>query len=378
MFHPAARPSRIRSLPRRRVRRMADLRADRQRRRRLQRAFVLSLLASALAMHCSREVTAHGGARSSPVPCGGSGRTTSRISATSAAGDVCDAAGRPGAASAGGAAPWRAALTLGAAGASRRRPRSTTASSAPSARRVSLVSLVVATGGRRHGEGGAARRAGGASSARSWWCRSSGPTSRCRSGGLQPATCSRRRGTGDAGELCQRAGGQRRLRPDRLAAATDRGAEHELFPGLVVTALALYGVIVARRRGSGPLAAAAAATSWRASSCRSARRRPRGLRHAAWLGLRLPGDPRAGALRRAGRVRPRHVGSRRRPRADRRTAATWWGVACSRWSPSSTTGTAHVTPAPRTGTAVTAWLRDALARARSSTCRWAATSRTRR
>jgi Protein of unknown function (DUF3108) len=41
---------------------------------------------------------------------------------------------------------------------------------------------------------------------------------------------------------------------------TDRGAEHELFPGLVVTALALYGLVVARRRGSGPLAAAATAT----------------------------------------------------------------------------------------------------------------------
>jgi hypothetical protein len=41
---------------------------------------------------------------------------------------------------------------------------------------------------------------------------------------------------------------------------TDRGAEHELFPGLVVTALAIYGLIVARRRGSGPLAAAAVAT----------------------------------------------------------------------------------------------------------------------
>ena len=41
---------------------------------------------------------------------------------------------------------------------------------------------------------------------------------------------------------------------------TDRGAEHELFPGLVVTALALYGLVVARRRGSGPIAAAATAT----------------------------------------------------------------------------------------------------------------------
>ena len=41
---------------------------------------------------------------------------------------------------------------------------------------------------------------------------------------------------------------------------TDRGAEHELFPGFVVTALAIYGLIVARRRGSGPLAAAATAT----------------------------------------------------------------------------------------------------------------------
>jgi hypothetical protein len=41
---------------------------------------------------------------------------------------------------------------------------------------------------------------------------------------------------------------------------TTRGAEHELFPGLVVTALALYGLVVARRRGSGPLAAAAVAT----------------------------------------------------------------------------------------------------------------------
>ena len=41
---------------------------------------------------------------------------------------------------------------------------------------------------------------------------------------------------------------------------TDRGTEHELFPGLVVTALAIYGLIVARRRGSGPVAAAATAT----------------------------------------------------------------------------------------------------------------------
>jgi hypothetical protein len=41
---------------------------------------------------------------------------------------------------------------------------------------------------------------------------------------------------------------------------TDRGAEHELLPGLVVTVLAVYGLIVARRRGSGPLAAAATAT----------------------------------------------------------------------------------------------------------------------
>ena len=41
---------------------------------------------------------------------------------------------------------------------------------------------------------------------------------------------------------------------------TDRGAEHELFPGVVVTVLAIYGLVVARRRGSGPLAAAAGAT----------------------------------------------------------------------------------------------------------------------
>ncbi|HWJ55678.1 MAG TPA: DUF3108 domain-containing protein [Vicinamibacterales bacterium] len=41
---------------------------------------------------------------------------------------------------------------------------------------------------------------------------------------------------------------------------TNRGAEDELFPGLVVSALALYGLAVARRRGSGPLAAAATAT----------------------------------------------------------------------------------------------------------------------
>jgi hypothetical protein len=42
--------------------------------------------------------------------------------------------------------------------------------------------------------------------------------------------------------------------------ATDKGAEHELFPGLVVIGLAGLGLAVARRRGSGPLAAAAAAT----------------------------------------------------------------------------------------------------------------------
>ena len=41
---------------------------------------------------------------------------------------------------------------------------------------------------------------------------------------------------------------------------TDRGAEHELFPGLTVIVLAAVGLVVARRRGSGPLAAAAVAT----------------------------------------------------------------------------------------------------------------------
>jgi len=41
---------------------------------------------------------------------------------------------------------------------------------------------------------------------------------------------------------------------------TDRGAEHELFPGATVIVLAAIGLVVARKRGSGPLAAAAAAT----------------------------------------------------------------------------------------------------------------------
>ena len=225
---------------------------------------VLSLLASALAMHVfAREVT---GSR-----WGGAGRRH-RLGVLAvplraprphpAPGDLRDAAGRAGAASPGGASPpGAAALALGAAGAFQAATSIYYGVIGAVGAAVSLVSLIVATGGRRTAHGAALRVAvaaivGGHPRGAVRLALPAGAAAR----GLHPQPVRGGAPRRDAGQLRQRARRQRRLRPHAVWLRTDRGAEHELFPGVVVTALAIYGLVVARRRGSGPLAAAAAAT----------------------------------------------------------------------------------------------------------------------
>jgi hypothetical protein len=142
---------------------------------------------------------------------------------------------------------------------------------------------------------------------------------------------------------------------------TERGAEHELFPGLVVVALAIYGGIVARRRGSGPLAAAAAATLVAGFVLSLG---PDGVRalyatlHAWVFGFQAIRAPaRFAVLVGFGLATLAAIGAREITDGPR---GRWWGLAllallAIEYLPAPGPWTA----APRLDTAVGTWLRDA-------------------
>ena len=142
---------------------------------------------------------------------------------------------------------------------------------------------------------------------------------------------------------------------------TDRGAEHELFPGFALIGLAIYGVIVARRRGSGPLAAAAVATLITGFVLSLG---PDGVRtlyatlHGWVFGFQAIRAPaRFGLLVGFGLATLAAIGVRELTAGPR---AAWWGAAVLallvlEYAPMPLAWT----PAPQTETAVTRWLRDA-------------------
>jgi len=154
---------------------------------------------------------------------------------------------------------WRGALALGAAGAFQAATSIYWGVIGAVGAAVSLVSLIVATGGRRTAtvlaRVAVAAVIGAVLVAPFVWPylqvqRREGFTRNLFEAARHAATPASYVSAPEANAIYGRTGWLR----------TDRGAEHELFPGVVVTALALYGLVVARRRGSGPLAAAAAAT----------------------------------------------------------------------------------------------------------------------
>ena len=162
---------------------------------------------------------------------------------------------------------------------------------------------------------------------------------------------------------------------------TDRGAEHELFPGLVVIALAVYGLIVARRRGSGPLAAAATATLVTGFVLSLG---PDGVRalyatlHAyvfGFQGIRAPA--RFAVLVAFGLATLAAIATRELTDGPR---GRWIGLGLlALLAVEYYPGPLAWTPAPRDDVAgVGAGWRSSRDRAPSSICRWAATSRTRR
>lgn len=142
---------------------------------------------------------------------------------------------------------------------------------------------------------------------------------------------------------------------------TDRGAEHELFPGFAVIALAVYGLLVARRRGSGPLAAAAVATLVTGFVLSLG---PDGVRplyatlHAWVFGFQAIRAPaRFGVLVGFALATLAAVGVRELTSGPR---AAWWGagilaILAVEYAPMPLAWA----PAPRLDTAVTRWLRDA-------------------
>jgi len=154
---------------------------------------------------------------------------------------------------------WRAALTLGLAGAFQAATSIYYGVIGAVGALTSLVSLIVATGGRRTAR--VALRVAGAAvlggvlvipfvlpylqvQRREGFARNLFEAAR------HAATPASYLSAPEANALYGRTGWLR----------TDLGAEHELFPGAIVVVLAGFGLVVARRRGSGPLAAAAAVT----------------------------------------------------------------------------------------------------------------------
>jgi hypothetical protein len=324
--------------------------------------FVLSLLASALAMHLfAREVT---GSRWGALVAGTvwgfwpyhfAHLGHLQLQATYAMPLVALAlhrlVARP---------TWRAALTLGGAGAFQAATSIYYGIIGAVGAAVSLVSLVVATGGRRTLKVAVrvalAASVGAVLVAPFIWPyfqvqRREGFTRNLFEAARHAATPASYVSAPAANAVYGRTGWLR----------TDRGAEHELFPGLVVTALALYGVIVARRRGSGPLAAAATATLVAGFVLSLG---PDGLRalyatlHGWVFGFQAIRAPaRFGVLVAFGLATLAAVAARELTAGPR---ATRWGIGllallALEYYP----GPLAWTPAPRTETAATAWLRDA-------------------
>ncbi|MEO5824173.1 MAG: hypothetical protein ABIT71_27000, partial [Vicinamibacteraceae bacterium] len=154
---------------------------------------------------------------------------------------------------------WTGALALGAAGAFQAATSIYYGVIGAVGAAVSLVSLIVATGGRRTikvlGRVAVAALLGAVLVAPFVWPylqvqRREGFTRNLFEAARHAATPASYVSAPEANAVYGRTGLLR----------TDRGAEHELFPGFVVIALAISGLVVARRRGSGPLAAAASAT----------------------------------------------------------------------------------------------------------------------
>jgi hypothetical protein len=256
---------------------------------------------------------------------------------------------------------WIAALALGGAGAFQAATSIYYGVIGAVGAAVSLVSLVVATGGRRTGRVlvrvVVAAIVGGLLVAPFVWPylqvqRREGFTRNLFEAARHAATPASYVSAPEANVIYGRTGLLR----------TDRGAEHELFPGLVVVALAAYGLVVARRRGSGPLAAAAAATIVVGFVLSLG---PDGVRaiyatlHGWVFGFQAIRAPaRFGVLVAFGLATLAAIGAREL--TSDRPRATWWGAAmlgllAIEYAP----GPLPWTPAPRLDTAATAWLREA-------------------
>ena len=216
-------------------------------------------------------------------------------------------------------AAWRAALVLGAAGAFQAATSLYYGVIGAVGAATSLVSLIVATGGRRTG---ASRSASPSrpSSVRSSWRRSCGRTCRCSGARASPATCSRRRGTRPRLQATSA-----RRRPTRSTAAP-AGCGPIAVPSTSCSPGRRHrpcgvGPDRGAAAGSGPLAIAAVATLAAGAVLSLG---PDGVRcalcDAPRLGVRVPGDPRPGALRRAGGLRAGHPRGDRDARAHRPAA----------------------------------------------------------
>jgi hypothetical protein len=255
---------------------------------------------------------------------------------------------------------WRAALALGAAGAFQAATSLYYGIIGAVGAAVSLVSLIVGTGGRRTvrvlGRVVVAAIVGAVLVAPFVWPyvqvqRREGFTRNLFEAARHAATPASYVSAPEANVVYGRTGVLR----------TDRGAEHELFPGLVVTALALYGLVVARRRGSGPLAAAAAATLVTGAVLSLG---PDGVRtlyatlHAWVFGFQAIRAPaRFAVLVAFGLATLAAIATREITDGPR---GRWIGIGllgllAIEYYP----GPLAWTPAPRLETAVTAWLRDA-------------------
>jgi hypothetical protein len=255
---------------------------------------------------------------------------------------------------------WRGALTLGAAGAFQAATSIYYGIIGAVGAGVSLGSLVVATGGRRTGRVvlrvAAAATVGALLVAPFVWPylqvqRREGFTRNLFEAARHAATPASYVSAPEANLVYGRSGLLR----------TDRGAEHELFAGVVVIALAIHGLLVARRRGSGPLATAAAATMAAGFVLSLG---PDGLRalyatlHTWVFGFQAIRAPaRFGVLVAFGLATLAAIGARELTSGPR---GTWWGVALlALLAIEYVPGPLAWIPAPPFETRVTGWLRDA-------------------
>ena len=277
---------------------------------------------------------------------------------------------------------WRAALALGAAGAFQ---AATSIYYGVIGAVGAAVSLVVAGRGDRRatdGLGGAPRRRRGDRRRRAGGAVRVAVPSRCSGARASRATCSKRRAT----PRRRRATSARRTPTSSTAApagcapiaapSTSCSRASSSWPSRI------YGLVVARRRGSGPLAAAAVATLVAGAVLSLG---PDGLRalyatlHAWVFGFQAIRAPaRFGVLVAFALATLAAIGDARAHRRGR--ARAWWGVGLPRAArdrvPARPAGVDAGAAAGHRGHCVAA--RRARSRRGACTCRWAATSRTRR